>query len=78
MSKETNKTAFVFTGGGSLGAAQVGILRELTHIGVSAQFVVGSCSGQINAAYFAGAPSSAGVEKLERSWRVCAEMTCCL
>jgi NTE family protein len=69
MSKEMNKTAFVFAGGGSLGAVQVGMLRELTRIGVGAEFVVGSSVGAINAAYFAGAPSSAGVEKLERIWR---------
>ena len=64
-----NKTAFVFGGGGSLGAVQVGMLRELIRTGVDAQFVVGSSVGAINAAYFAGAPSSAGVEKLERIWR---------
>ena len=35
------KTAFVFAGGGSLGAVQAGMLRELTRRGVSADFVVG-------------------------------------
>ena len=64
-----SKTAFVFAGGGSLGAVQVGMLRELIRIGVDAEFVVGSSVGAINAAYFAGAPSSAEFEKLERIWR---------
>jgi NTE family protein len=64
-----NRTAFVFAGGGSLGAVQVGMLRELVRIGIAADFVVGSSVGAINAAYFAGAPHSAGVEKLERIWR---------
>ena len=34
------KTAFVFAGGGSLGAVQVGILHELMRSGVGADFVV--------------------------------------
>jgi NTE family protein len=62
------KTAFVFAGGGSLGAVQVGMLRELTRHGVSADFVVGSSVGAINASYFASAPNHAGIEKLERIW----------
>ncbi len=63
------KTAFVFAGGGSLGAVQVGMLRELLRAGVNADFVVGSSVGAMNAAYFAGAPNAAGVDKLERIWR---------
>jgi NTE family protein len=62
-------TAFVFAGGGSLGAVQVGMLRALMHAGVSADFVVGSSVGAMNAAYFAGAPNAAGVDKLEKIWR---------
>jgi NTE family protein len=45
MPDATQKTAFVFAGGGSLGAVQVGMLRELTRRGVSAAFVVGSVRG---------------------------------
>jgi len=63
------KAAFVFAGGGSLGAVQVGMLRELTRYGVSADFVVGSSVGAINASYFASAPNPAGIEKLETIWR---------
>jgi NTE family protein len=62
-------TAFVFAGGGSLGAVQVGMLRELMSRGVSADFVVGSSVGAMNASYFASAPHPAGVEKLEKIWR---------
>jgi NTE family protein len=62
------KTAFVFAGGGSLGAVQVGMLRELKRHGVSADFVVGSSVGAINASYFANAPNCAGIEKLEKIW----------
>lgn len=69
MSDVTHRTAFVFAGGGSLGAVQVGMLRELLNAGVSADFVVGSSVGAMNAAYFAGAPNTAGVDKLEKIWR---------
>ena len=63
------KTAFVFAGGGSLGAVQAGMLRELTRRGVSADFVVGSSVGAMNASYFASAPNPAGIEKLGKIWR---------
>ena len=52
MSGATQKTAFVFAGGGSLGAVQVGMLRELMRHGLDADFVVGSSVGALNAAYF--------------------------
>ena len=45
------------------------MLRELMHAGVSADLVVGSSVGAMNAAYFAGAPNAAGVDKLEKVWR---------
>ena len=69
MPQATEKTAFVFAGGGSFGAVQVGMLRELTRYGVSADFVVGSSVGAINASYFASAPNPAGIETLETIWR---------
>ena len=69
MSHVSQRTAFVFAGGGSLGAVQVGMLREMMRAGVSADLVVGSSVGAMNAAYFAGAPHAAGVDKLEKVWR---------
>ena len=69
MSQAAQRTAFVFAGGGSLGAVQVGMLRELMHAGVSADLVVGSSVSAMNAAYFASAPYAAGVDKLEKVWR---------
>jgi len=68
MSGVSQKTAFVFAGGGSLGAVQVGTLRELMRHGLDADFVVGSSVGALNAAYFAGTPNAAGVSKLEQIW----------
>jgi NTE family protein len=63
------KTAFVFAGGGSTGAAQVGMLRALLESGISADLVVGSSVGAVNAAYFAGNPTPKGVSTLEALWR---------
>jgi NTE family protein len=62
-------TAFVLAGGGSIGAVQVGMLRELLAQGMKPDLVVGSSAGAINGAYLAGSPSLAGVERLETLWR---------
>ena len=64
----TGKTAFVFAGGGSFGAIQVGMLRGLVAYGLRPDFVVGSSVGAINCAYFAGDPTAAGVARLENIW----------
>ena len=63
------KTAFVFAGGGSFGCIQVGMLRALVAHGVTADMVVGSSVGAMNAAYYAGTPTAEGVEKLAAIWR---------
>jgi len=68
MERSAAKTAFVFAGGGSLGAIQVGMLRTLLSAGVRPDFVVGASVGAINASYFAGAPDLEGVSALERIW----------
>jgi NTE family protein len=62
------KTAFVLSGGGSLGAIQVGMLRALLAAGMRPDFVVGASVGAINAAHFACLPDLDGVAKLERIW----------
>jgi NTE family protein len=50
----TTRAAFVFAGGGNLGAVQVGMLHALAEQNVRPDFVVGGASaGAINAAYFA-------------------------
>lgn len=46
--------AFVLTGGGSLGAVQVGMLQALSERGVRPDLVVGTSCGAINAAWVAG------------------------
>lgn len=69
MADEIKKTAFVFAGGGSLGSVQVGMLRALMAHKVTADMVVGSSVGALNAAYYAGAPTAEGVERLAEIWR---------
>lgn len=63
------RTAFVFAGGGSLGAVQVGMLQELVRAGITPTLVVGSSVGALNAAFFAGNPTAEGVVKLAAIWR---------
>ncbi|HEX9772088.1 MAG TPA: patatin-like phospholipase family protein [Steroidobacteraceae bacterium] len=63
------KTAFVFAGGSSLGAIQVGMLKSLVAHGWTADFVVGSSVGAINATQFACDPTPDGVARLEGVWR---------
>src|SRR5262245_394576 len=62
------RTAFVFAGGGSLGAVQVGMLKALMRIKVTPDFIVGASVGAINGAYFAAEPDEEGVARLERIW----------
>jgi NTE family protein len=65
----TSPTAFVLAGGGSLGAVEVGMLKALAAHGVTADLVVGSSVGAINAAYYAARPSLEGVRMLDAIWR---------
>jgi NTE family protein len=63
------KTAFVFAGGGSFGAIQVGMLHSLAAHGIAADMVVGSSVGALNGAFYAGDPTLKGVERLQVIWR---------
>jgi NTE family protein len=62
-------TAFVFAGGGSLGAVEVGMLQALVEHGARPDLVVGASVGAINAAYYAGRPDAQGVARLAAIWR---------
>jgi NTE family protein len=62
-------TAFVLSGGGSLGAVQVGMLQALAARGARPDFLVGTSVGAVNAAYIAGhGTGQASLEKLESIW----------
>lgn len=62
-------TAFVLSGGASLGAVQVGMLRSLLERGIVPDLIVGSSVGAINGAWLAGRPDVAGVEALANVWQ---------
>jgi NTE family protein len=62
-------TAFVLSGGASLGAVQVGMLRALFERGITPDLVVGSSVGAINGGWLAGSPHLGGVDELEKIWR---------
>ncbi|HWE09209.1 MAG TPA: patatin-like phospholipase family protein [Solirubrobacteraceae bacterium] len=63
-------TAFVLSGGASLGALQVGMLRALYERGVAADVLVGTSAGALNAAFVASRPQTPETAaKLARIWR---------
>src|SRR5260370_2661526 len=51
-------TAFVLSGGASLGALQVGMLSALYEQGVAADLLVGTSVGALNAAFVASRPQT--------------------
>src|SRR3954471_6165275 len=64
------RTAFVLSGGASLGALQVGMLQALYELGITADFLVGASVGALNAAFVASRPeSSQPARELGRVWR---------
>lgn len=63
-------TAFVLTGGGSLGAVQVGMLQALADRGVQPDLLVGTSAGALNAGYVAGCGLDVdALDGLSRIWR---------
>ncbi|HEX7888544.1 MAG TPA: patatin-like phospholipase family protein [Ramlibacter sp.] len=62
------KTGFVLAGGGSFGAIQVGMLRELVACGVVPDLVVGASVGALNGISFCCDPTPDGVAHLEAVW----------
>lgn len=63
-------TAFVLSGGGSLGAIQVGMLQALVEAGITPDVLYGTSVGALNAAFVAGAGATSGhLEDLADLWR---------
>ena len=63
------REAVVLSGGGSLGAAQVGALLALFEAGIRPDLFVGCSVGALNAAFLAVDPTTERVLELERVWR---------
>src|SRR4051794_21159337 len=63
-------TAFVLSGGASLGAMQVGMLRALYEHGVAPDLLVATSAGAMNAAFIASRPQTHDTTReLARVWR---------
>ncbi len=63
-------TAFVLTGGGNMGAVQVGMLAALRERRVVPDLLVGTSAGAVNAAYLGGRGMTAdALDGLARLWR---------
>jgi len=62
------RTAFVLSGGGNHGSAQVGMLRALLERGIVPDVVIGTSAGALNGSGVAADPSLRGVEHLATVW----------
>jgi len=60
---------FVLSGGGNLGALQIGMMRALLEHDIRPDLIVGCSVGAINGAALAEDPTLAGALRLERLWR---------
>ena len=60
---------FVISGGGNLGALQIGMMRALLEHDIRPDLIVGCSVGAINGAGLAEDPTLAGALRLERLWR---------
>lgn len=70
--KPWNRIAFIFQGGGALGAFQVGIYEALHNAGYELDWVSGISIGAINAAIVAGNKPEDRVNKLRKFWQTIA------
>ena len=67
--RKPKRTAFVLSGGGNLGALQVGMLRALFERRIRPDLVLGCSVGALNGAAIAAEPSLATVGRLQDLWR---------
>jgi NTE family protein len=69
LRRRSGTVAFVLSGGGNLGAIQVGMLRALTEHEIRPDVVFGASVGALNGAAYAQDPSLPGVARIEELWR---------
>lgn len=62
-------TAFVLSGGGNLGAVQVGMIRSLFAAHIRPDLIVGTSAGALNGGWLAGRGPSANLDQLADVWR---------
>ncbi|MCU1455275.1 MAG: Patatin [Acidimicrobiales bacterium] len=73
LRRRPSRTAFVLSGGGNLGALQVGMLRALFERRIKPDVVLGCSVGALNGAAVAAEPSLAMVGRLQDLWQNLAE-----
>ena len=61
--------AFVFSGGSSLGALQVGMMRAIREVGIEPDFLVGTSAGAVNASFIGKGFTDERVTDLAGIWR---------
>ena len=62
-------TAFVLSGGGSLGSIQVGMLLGLAEANIAPDLIVGTSVGALNGGWVASRPDADGIGALAELWR---------
>ena len=67
--KDDDCTAFVLSGGGNMGALQVGMLQALVEHGIQPDLVLGCSVGALNGVAVASDPTLAMVHRLRELWR---------
>lgn len=68
LTRRKPRVGLVLSGGGNLGAIQIGMLRALTEREIVPDVVLGCSVGALNGAAYALAPTLAGVSRLEEHW----------
>jgi NTE family protein len=63
------RTGFVLAGGGSRGAAQIGMLGALVDRGIAPDAVYGASVGAVNAAGYVADPTAEGIARMADIWR---------
>jgi NTE family protein len=69
LRRRSGTVAFVLSGGGNLGAIQVGMLRALAEHEIRPDLVLGASVGAMNGAAYAQRPSLPGIARIEELWR---------
>lgn len=62
-------TAFVLSGGASLGSIQVGMLLALAEAGIAPDLIVGTSVGALNGGWISSRPDIDGINGLADLWR---------
>lgn len=69
LRRKPRRTAFVLSGGGNLGALQVGMVRALFERRISPDIILGCSVGALNGSAIAADPSLVMVGRLQEMWR---------